>query len=463
MKKTHSANIGGTVFQIEEDAFEHLQAYLQSIEAHFLSYPDIADILFDIEGRIAEQLLQRQPGPQVVRMADVERVIETMGRIEQFADPVTEQAAPVERRKLFRDPDQQLIAGVAAGLASYLGLPTLLVRLLFVLLLFFFGTALVVYLLLWALVPAASTTTDKLQMRGRPLTLASIDRGIRDSVGSIPATTRSAATQGIVAAGSLVRVAVVSAARAVRWTAGVLVVGAAALGVLALTVLLVVTLVNAGAAPLDPSVSAFFAAFGSWQHAFKVFIYLLAVIPLAVIIATGLRLFWSVNRVNSRGLAGMLGLWVISLLATAAIWSSSYPELGRVWDEYPAMERAHRQVDRLRTLLATTAPLTEQQSQALMAMLVPEYKRLQDESVFGFRGASGPLSWLESEEHKLRARQESDRRIIESARSYLDAEQLAVVENSLERYTTMAQASLDARRRRHAGCRLDCESLTEGL
>lgn len=62
MKKTHSANIGGTVFQVEEDAYEKLQAYLQSIEAHFASYPDVADIVADIEGRIAE-LLQRDLAP----------------------------------------------------------------------------------------------------------------------------------------------------------------------------------------------------------------------------------------------------------------------------------------------------------------------------------------------------------------------------------------------------------------
>src|SRR5262245_4327565 len=105
MKKTHSANIGGTVFQVEEDAYEQLQAYLQSIETHFGFYPDVADIVADIEGRIAEQLLQRELAPQVVRIGDVERVIAAMGRIEQFADGEAEQA-PTRNRKLFRDPDQ---------------------------------------------------------------------------------------------------------------------------------------------------------------------------------------------------------------------------------------------------------------------------------------------------------------------------------------------------------------------
>jgi phage shock protein PspC (stress-responsive transcriptional regulator) len=226
MKKTHNANIGGTVFQIEEDAYEQLQAYLQSIETHFLSYPDVAEILSDIEGRIAEQLLERDTALQIVRVIDVERVIAAMGRTEQFADPATDQAAQGPARRLFRDPDQKIIAGVAAGLAAYLGVPPLLVRLALVLLLFFFGTALVVYLLLWALVPMAGSTTDKLQMRGRPLTLASIDQGVRDGIASIPPGARNVAAQGVMAAGSLIYLMVVTVGQVLRRIAGVFVVGA---------------------------------------------------------------------------------------------------------------------------------------------------------------------------------------------------------------------------------------------
>src|SRR5690606_6805799 len=267
MKKTHSANIGGTVFHIEEDAYEALQDYLQSIHTHFHFYPDVAEIVADIEGRIAEQLLQREPGAQIVRMADVQRVIEAMGTIEQFDEPegATPQPARSEPRRLFRDPDQKVIAGVAAGLASYLGVPPLAVRLLFVLLVFFFGTALVVYLLLWALVPMASTTTDKLQMRGHPLTLASIDRNVRDGFAAIPPATRHFAARGVTAAGSLIHLVVTTAVRLVKRVAGVFVVGIASLGILTLSVMLVMALVNAGTVP---AVAEFFASFGSQQMPF---------------------------------------------------------------------------------------------------------------------------------------------------------------------------------------------------
>jgi phage shock protein PspC (stress-responsive transcriptional regulator) len=435
MKKTHSANIGGTVFQVEEDAYERLQAYLQSIEAHFGFYPDVADIVADIEGRIAEQLLQRELSPQVVRMSDVERVIAAMGYIEQFDEPQTAPVAPGKVRRLFRDPDQKIIAGVAAGLASYLGVPRLLVRILFVLLLFFFGTALVLYLLLWALVPVAASTTDKLQMRGRPLTLASIDQGVRDGVASIPSATRNLATQGVTAVGSLIHLVVVAIARTLKWCAGVSVVGGAGLGVLVLTVLLVVALVNPAAAPLDPAVAAFFESFGAWRHVLKVFFYVAAVIPLALVIATAFKLFWNVNRLNNRGLAGMLGVWVLSLLATTAIWASNYPELHRFQQEYPAAAAARRGLDTFRTLFATVSPLTAEQSESLRATLSAEHKRrgVVDSGYRVYR--FDPFERVEEDE-------QSNRRIIDSARAYLDAQQLALMQDYMAQNITRAQADL---------------------
>jgi phage shock protein PspC (stress-responsive transcriptional regulator) len=443
MKKTHNANIGGTVFQSEEDAYEQLQAYLQSIETHFLSYPDVAEILSDIEGRIAEQLLERDTALQIVRVIDVERVIAAMGRTEQFADPATDQTAQGPARRLFRDPDQKIIAGVAAGLAAYLGVPPLLVRLALVLLLFFFGTALVVYLLLWALVPMAGSTTDKLQMRGRPLTLASIDQGVRDGIAFIPPGARNMATQGVMAVGSLIYLVVVTIGRVLRRVAGVFVVGGATLGVLILTVLLVMALVNAGAPPLHPDVAAFLASFGTWQHLFKVLVYLLAIIPLTLVITTGLKLFWGVRHLNTRGLTGLLGVWVVSLLATAAIWSSSYPELRRYWDEYPATAEARRGLDRFSALAATASPLSDEQSRALLATLTAEQlRRAQDRyRTYPYRG---PDARFQFEEDRIRSRQESNRRVIESARAYLDAQQLALLEDSMTQYITRAQAALQS-------------------
>lgn len=448
MKKTHSANIGGTIFHVEEDAYETLQDYLQSIHAHFHFYPDVAEIVQDIEGRIAEQLSQRAPGEQIVRLADVQRVIESMGTIEQFDEPESSApAAPAssEPRRLFRDTDQKIIAGVAAGVAAYVGVPPVVVRLLFVLLTFFFGTAVVVYLLLWALMPVATTTTDKLQMRGRPLTLASIDRDVRDGIAAIPPTTRNIATRGVMAAGSLIHLVVMTIVRAVKWVAGVFVVGMASLAVLALTVLLVVTLVNGRAMP---GVADFLAAFGSGQTAFTVFVYLLAAVPLALIIAAGLHLFWNVRRVNTRGLAALLGVWVIALLATAGIWSNSYPQLEQFWNDYPAKAEARRNVERIGRLVAISSPLTEQQAQALEATMTAEYKRRFDDATFREWHRGDFRSHLDLSTELLEARKESDRRILTSAQAYLDPQQVADMERYLARHVEREEAWLMRQRER---------------
>jgi len=54
MKKTLSINISGILFHIEEDGYDTLKNYLESINTHFSGYPDSKEIVSDIENRIAE-------------------------------------------------------------------------------------------------------------------------------------------------------------------------------------------------------------------------------------------------------------------------------------------------------------------------------------------------------------------------------------------------------------------------
>ena len=54
MKKTVTANVAGTVFHIEEDAYEQMQRYLAGIRANFSGSPGAEEIMGDIESRIAE-------------------------------------------------------------------------------------------------------------------------------------------------------------------------------------------------------------------------------------------------------------------------------------------------------------------------------------------------------------------------------------------------------------------------
>ena len=81
MNKTLSVNIGGYVFNIEEDAYQALQNYLEAIARNFKKQSGADEIMADIEARIAELFNEALVGGrQVVIIKDVELVIERMGR-----------------------------------------------------------------------------------------------------------------------------------------------------------------------------------------------------------------------------------------------------------------------------------------------------------------------------------------------------------------------------------------------
>ena len=57
-EKTLSINIGSKVFNIDNDAYELLKKYLDSIKSYFEKIETEEDILLDIETRISENLAQ---------------------------------------------------------------------------------------------------------------------------------------------------------------------------------------------------------------------------------------------------------------------------------------------------------------------------------------------------------------------------------------------------------------------
>ena len=65
--------------------------------------------------------------------------------------------------KLTRSNDDVMVSGVAAGLAEYLNIDPVLVRLLFVLLTIFGGHGILVYLILWIIMPQ-ETISEKINV-----------------------------------------------------------------------------------------------------------------------------------------------------------------------------------------------------------------------------------------------------------------------------------------------------------
>ena len=64
----------------------------------------------------------------------------------------------IMNNKLTRSHDDVMVAGVAAGLAEYLNIDPVLVRLLFVLLAISGGHGILIYAILWLLMPQESIT-----------------------------------------------------------------------------------------------------------------------------------------------------------------------------------------------------------------------------------------------------------------------------------------------------------------
>jgi phage shock protein PspC (stress-responsive transcriptional regulator) len=181
MKKTTNANIGGRVFTLEEDAYADLTTYLKAVEKNLGRNPDKEEILADIESAIAERLSQQMTKyKQVITAEDINALKRTMGSAEEFgeeedAGDETVREENEEPKKLYRNPDDMAIAGVASGIAAYFGIDVVIIRILFVLATVFWGWGIVLYIILWIVMPEAKSVSDKLRMRGRPITIEKIE------------------------------------------------------------------------------------------------------------------------------------------------------------------------------------------------------------------------------------------------------------------------------------------------
>jgi hypothetical protein len=137
MNKTININLGGTFFHIDENAYNHLRSYLDAVRATLSPEDSIAEIMDDIEARIAELFNESISNKdQVITIGRVKEVIEIMGQPEAF-DPDNEdpqhntqsdQSQYKAPRQLFRDEENKYLGGVASGLGHYLGVDCLWIR-----------------------------------------------------------------------------------------------------------------------------------------------------------------------------------------------------------------------------------------------------------------------------------------------------------------------------------------------
>ena len=199
MNKTVNINLAGLFFHIDEDAYLKLQRYLEAIKRSFTDSQGRSEIIADIEARIAELFNDRVKNErQVIGFKEVDEIITIMGQPEDYLvdDDIFEDepAAKKNRRtysskdsskRLFRDMENSYIGGVSSGLGHYFGIDVIWIRLIWILLIFGAGTGVLLYILLWILVPEATTTSEKLMMRGEPININNIEKKIKDGFESV--------------------------------------------------------------------------------------------------------------------------------------------------------------------------------------------------------------------------------------------------------------------------------------
>jgi phage shock protein C len=195
MNKVININLGGHALTIDDDAYEALDRYLNRLKRHFKGSVGYENIIQDIETRMAEIITEEMGGRNIATMNDVTVAINTMGQPEQLTDDAEEQDSYYSQtenqrmrtdKRLYRDSDNKVIAGVCSGLAAYMGInDPLWIRLGFVATVLFAGFGVLPYVILWIAVPEARTSAEKLSMHGEPVNINSIANKIQDEVSDL--------------------------------------------------------------------------------------------------------------------------------------------------------------------------------------------------------------------------------------------------------------------------------------
>jgi phage shock protein PspC (stress-responsive transcriptional regulator) len=184
MRRVITVSLNGNAFQVEDDAYAALSAYLEAAERALANNPDRAEIIADLEQAIADKSARFLSAHRtVLAAAELRQILAEMGPVDGAADTVSSQgpsaaggdadpgagSAEPPHRRLYQISDGAKISGVCMGLAAYFGIDVTIVRLLFVLAaLVTGGTALIVYIVLMFVVPYAQTSEQHAAAHGLP-------------------------------------------------------------------------------------------------------------------------------------------------------------------------------------------------------------------------------------------------------------------------------------------------------
>lgn len=168
-----NVNLLEHIYVCTDDAAITLENYLEQIHKKFHNEPEI---IRDIELGLIEQLdmILAEKTEQKVTKIDVDFLIQKMGDVQLLDDYLTPAEPYSGSQNLYRDIENRVIAGVCAGITAYFNLSAWLVRFIFILCFFTPVPVVIPYLLMWYLLPPAVTKSEKLNMKGIPVSINSI-------------------------------------------------------------------------------------------------------------------------------------------------------------------------------------------------------------------------------------------------------------------------------------------------
>jgi phage shock protein PspC (stress-responsive transcriptional regulator) len=162
MNKTININIAGTVFNVDEDAYDLLNKYLESIKLYFSKIDKDGEIISDIESRIAENFLSKLSNKNnSISLLDVKNIIKIMGTLDDFKEIYDDENKEEETfssngkdsKKLCRNVNDKVIAGVASGISNYFQVDPIIIRIIFLASLFAGGFGFFAYIICWIGIP----------------------------------------------------------------------------------------------------------------------------------------------------------------------------------------------------------------------------------------------------------------------------------------------------------------------
>lgn len=205
MQKVVVVNLNGNAYQLEEPAYQALQAYLDTAAERLAANPDKSEILADIEQAIADKCGRHLGAHKtVVTASEMSRIVEEMGPVDGAASdaPSGERAAneppPHETKdpfaattkRLYQIEDGAIISGVCNGLGAYFNVDPTIVRVLFVVLAFLTGGFwILVYLILMFVIPTAETPEQHAAAHGLPFNAHELIRNWKDKYAELASAT----------------------------------------------------------------------------------------------------------------------------------------------------------------------------------------------------------------------------------------------------------------------------------